>query len=66
MGGGVGRVLIGSVVCGGYCWEIAFGGRALKPPLGGIGWGRKGVAGERGAEMVVWFGGCGDFGRKSP
>ena len=25
-----------------------------------------GVAGERGAEMEVWFGGCRDFGRKSP
>ena len=38
----------------------------MKPPLDRIGWWRKGVAGERGAEMVVWFGGCGDFGRKSP
>jgi hypothetical protein len=26
-----------------YCEEIAFGGRALKPPLDRIGWGRKGV-----------------------
>jgi hypothetical protein len=38
----------------------------LKPPLDRIGWGRKGVAGERGAEMVVWFGGGQCFGRKSP
>ena len=38
----------------------------MKPPLDRIEWGRKGVAGERGAEMVVWFGDCGDFGRKSP
>jgi len=29
------------------------------------GWGRKWVPGERGVEMVVWFGCCGDFGRKS-
>ncbi len=43
-----------------------FGGRALKAHLDRSGRGRKGVAGERGAEMVVWFGGCGDFGRKSP
>jgi hypothetical protein len=38
----------------------------LKPPLDRSCGGRKGVAGERGAEMVVWFGGCRDFGRKSP
>jgi len=25
------------------CYEFAFGGRALKPPLDRIGWGRKGV-----------------------
>ena len=38
----------------------------MKPPLDRSGGGRKGVAGERGAETVVWSGGCGDSGRKSP
>jgi hypothetical protein len=37
----------------------------MKPPLDRSGGGRKGVVGERGAETVVWRGGCGDSGRKN-
>ena len=37
----------------------------MKNGFGRNTWGRKGVAGERRAEMMVWFGCCGDFGRKS-